>query len=126
MLQQTTLSLLAASETWVYVLPLVGSMLLFYGVYQAVTESKASQTKKMRERLRGDRQKREKATANIVRRGGVGQSGSFADLGVGKFKFIPKLQTLLNQADMDWSASQMMLNLCGIAVLAALALWALQ
>jgi len=126
MLERTAPMLLAASEIWVYVLPLVGSMLLFYGIYQAVTESKASQTKKMQERLRGDRQKREKATATIVRRGGMGQSGSFADLVVGKFKFIPKLQTLLNQADLDWSASQMMLNLCGVAVLTTLALWALQ
>ena len=126
MLQQTTTNLLAASEIWVYVLPLVGSMLLFYGIFQVITESKSSQTKKMQERLRGDRQKREKATSTIVRRGGVGQSGSFADLVVGKFKFIPKLQTLLDQADVDWSASQMMLNLGGIAVLAALALWALQ
>ncbi len=126
MIQPNSIRLVAESEIWVYVLPLVGSMLLFYGIYQAVTESKASQTKKMRERLRGDRQKREKTATTIVRRGGVGQSGSFADLVVGRFKFIPRLQTLLNQADLDWSASQMMLNLCGIAVLAALTLWALQ
>jgi len=123
---QHTVSLLAASEFWVYVLPLVGSMLLFYGVYQAVTESKTSQSKKVQERLRGERHKREKITANIVRRGGVGQSGSFADLIVGKFKFLPKLQTLVDQADLDWSASQMLLNLCGIAVLAASALWAMK
>jgi len=126
MLERTAPMLLAASEVWVYVLPLVGSMLLFYGVFQAITENKSSQNKKMQERLRGDRQKREKATSTIIRRGGVGQSGSFADLVVGKFKFIPKLQTLLDQADVDWSASKMMLNLCGIAVFAALALSAMQ
>ena len=125
MLQHTT-NLLAASEIWVYVLPLVGSMLLFYGIFQAVTESKVSQSKKMQERLRGTRPKGEKAAATIVRRGGVGQSGSFADLIVGKFKFIPRLQTLLTQADVDWSASQMLFNLCGIGMIASLVLWAVQ
>jgi tight adherence protein B len=128
MLQHTTPPVggLAASEIWVYVLPLVGSMLLFYGIFQAITENKSSQNKKVQERLHGERQKREKATSTIIRRGGVGQSGSFADLIVGKLTFIPKLQTLLDQADVDWSASQMMLNLCGIAVLAVLTLGTLQ
>jgi len=126
MLQQTTTNLLAASEIWMYVLPLVGSMLLFYGIFQAVTESKASQTKKMQERLRGARPNREKAASTILRRGGVGLSGSFADLVLGKFKFIPKLQTLLDQADVDWSASKMLLNLCGVAVLTAISLGTMQ
>jgi len=126
MFAPNTLQLIAASEIWVYVLPMLGCMLLFYGVFQAVTESKSSQDKKVKERLRSDRQKRDKIATTIVRRGGVGQSGSFADLIVGKFKFIPKLQTLLNQAALDWSASQTMLNLCSIAVLGTLALWALQ
>lgn len=122
----STPQLIAASDIWVYVLPLVGWMLLLYGVLQAVLESKTSQNKKVKDRLCGDRLKREKIATTIVRRGGVGQSGSFADLIVGKFKFIPKLQTLLDQAAVDWSASQTMLNLCSIAVLCTLALWALQ
>ncbi len=121
-----TPQLIAASELWIYVLPLLGCMLLFYGVFQAVTESKSSKDKKVKERLRGDRQQREKIVTTIVRRGGLGQSGSFADLIVGKFKFTPKLQTLLDQAAVDWSASKMMLNLCSIAVLGTLSLWALQ
>ena len=126
MFQPTATHLLAASDIWVYVLPMLGSVLLFYGIFQVVAESKSSQSKKLQERLRGERTKREKTAATIVRRGGLGQSGSFADLLVGKFKFIPKLQTLLDQADVDWSASQMMLNLCGLALLIGLGLWAIQ
>jgi len=117
---------LAASDVWVYILPTVGSMLLAYGIYQVITESGSSQARKMQERLRGDTSRREKAAANIVRRGGVGQVGSFADLIVGKFKFIPRLQTLLDQADMDWSASQTLFNLCAVSLTTALVLWALQ
>jgi len=126
MLELTTPMLLGESEIWVYVLPTLGSMLLFYGIYQVLAESKSSESRKMQERLRGDRVKREKATATIVRRGGLGQAGSFADMLVGKFKFVPKLQTLLDQADVNWSASQTLLNLCGAALLTVLVLWAVQ
>ncbi len=126
MLELTTPRLLGESEIWVYVLPALGSMLLFYGIYQVLAESKSSESRKMQERLRGDRVKRDKATATIMRRGAIGQAGSFADMLVGKFKFVPKLQTLLDQADVDWSASQTLLNLCGVAVLTVLVLWAVQ
>jgi tight adherence protein B len=126
MLELTTPMLLGESEIWVYVLPTVGSMLLFYGVFQVIAESKSSESRKMQERLRGDRVKREKATATIIRRGAIGQAGSFADMLVGKFKFVPKLQTLLDQADVNWSASQTLLNLCGVALLTVLVLWAVQ
>jgi len=126
MLELTTPMLLGESEIWVYVLPTVGSMLLFYGVFQVIAESKSSESRKMQERLRGDRVKREKATATIIRRGAIGQAWSFADMLVGKFKFVPKLQTLLDQADVNWSASQTLLNLCGVALLTVLVLWAVQ
>jgi len=118
-------SILAASDVWVYILPTLGSILLAFGIYQVVTESGTSQTKRMQDRLRGDRTKREKTAATLLRKT-PGQGGSFADLIVGKFKFIPKLQTLLDQADVGWSASQTMLNLTAAAVLVTLVLWAVQ
>ena len=113
------------TELLVYVLPMAGSMLLFYGIYQVIAESKSSTRRKMHERLRGER-KQEKVTESILRRGAMGQSKTFADTVIGKFKFIPKLQTLLDQADLDWSASQTMLNLCGLALLTSIGLAVLQ
>jgi tight adherence protein B len=105
------------SELMVYALPLAGSMLLFYGIYQVIAETKSVNRKKMQDRLRENRPRREKAAMKITRRGAMGQSKSFADAVIGKFKFTPKLQTLLSQADLDWSASQTMLNLFGAALL---------
>jgi tight adherence protein B len=101
---------------WVYILPVIGSTLLFWGVYQVMTESKTSTRKKMTERLRGER-RQEKVAANILRRGAMGQARPLADAIVGKLTFIPRLQTMLDQADLDWSASQTLLNLCGLALL---------
>jgi tight adherence protein B len=115
------------SELMIYILPTLGSMLLFYGVFQVIVQSKASSRKRMQDRLRGEhRMKRDKLTGTIVRRGALGGSKSFADAAIGKLRFIPRLQTMLDQADLDWSAAQMMLNICGAAVVATAGLLLLQ
>ncbi len=114
------------TELLVYALPTVGFMLLFYGIYQVIVESKSSTRRKMQDRLRGEHRKQKAVTESILRRGARGQSNSFADTVIGKFKFIPKIQTLLDQADMDWSAPQTMLNLCGLSLFTVVSLWMLQ
>ncbi len=122
-----TPSLLAdASSMMVYLLPTIGSMLVFYGIFQAITESRSSAQKKMQERLRGQRRTREKSPISIIRRGALEQPDSYADVVLGKLSFMPKVQTLLDQADVDWSASKMMLNLGGLSILAAIIMMALR
>lgn len=106
------------SALLIYMLPTIGSMLLTYGIYQVVVESRSSTKRKMHERLRGNRCQEDKVIETILRRGAIGQAKSFADAVAGKLKFIPKLQTLLDQADLDWSAPQTVMNLCGLALLA--------
>lgn len=119
--------MLAESDLWMYLFPTMGSMLLFYGIFQAVSESKSSTRKKLQDRLRGERaQKEKKIESTILRRNAMRGSISFADKIIGKLKFVPRLQTLLDQADLEWSASQTLLNLCGASILTALGLWAFQ
>jgi tight adherence protein B len=116
--------MLAESDLWMYLLPTMGSMLLFYGIFQVINESKTSNRKKLQDRLRGDRAQKEKQIeSTILRRNALGGAASFADAIVGKFKFIPKLQVMLDQADLDWSASQTLINLCGAAALTTIGLW---
>ena len=112
----------AAGDMVMLALPVLGSMLLFYGIFQVIAESKTASRKKMQDRLRGKRAKPGKDPQSIIRRGGMQQSTSFSDLVIGKFKFVPKVQTILDQADLDWSASRFLLNLSGIAVLGTVAL----
>lgn len=110
----------------VYVLPVIGSMLLCYGVYQVIIESKTSSRKRLQDRLHGKKAKAEKTSAeSIVRRGAMGHSKTFADAIVGKMKVIPKLQTLLDQADVGWSASSFLVNLFALALFVAVGLVAL-
>jgi tight adherence protein B len=123
MAEHTIVPILAESSVWMYILPTLGSMLLAYGIYQVVSESSVSSQKKLQDRLRGEKAPPEKIAATIMRRGAVGQASTLADALVGKFKFVPKLQTLLDQADLDWSASQTLVNLGAAAVLGLLGLW---
>lgn len=121
-----TTAMLAANDTVIYALPVVGSMLLFYGIYQVVMESKVSSRKKTQERLRGSRVHQEKVTASILKRGIGSAKQTFADTLLGNLQFIPRLQTMLDQADVGWSASQTILNLGGGALILAVALFVLQ
>lgn len=108
---------LAASNIVVYVLPVLGSMLLFYGIFQVWSESRTSEKKRLQSRLKGNTTKQDKAMESILRRGALHDSKSLADKIGARFSFIPKLQTMLDQADIPWSASQMMLHLCSAAFL---------
>jgi len=122
MLSQWPPMLAQSSDVMIYILPALGSMLLFYGVYQVVTDSKSSSAKKMQSRLRGEKTKQDDVTASILRKNALRDSANFAQTVLGKMKFIPKLQTLIDQSDLEWSASQMMLNLAGIALLVVIGL----
>jgi tight adherence protein B len=116
--------LAASSDLLIYLLPTAGFMLLFFGIYQVFDESRTSQRRKMQQRLRGERQREEKAVASILRRGAMTGTKSFADELIGKFKFVPRLQIVLDQADVDWSAAQTLVNLTAIAVAAGVGLFA--
>lgn len=119
MTSPTIQPLLAASEMLTYLLPAVGSMLLCYGIFQVVMESRGSSQKRMRERLRGERTGgAEAATASILRKRATPSGKSLAEAFFGKLAVIPKLQRLLDQADVDWSATSTLFNLVGIALAA--------
>ena len=118
-------TLAAIEDLAIYILPVLGSMLLSFGIYQVITESKISDRKKLQDRLRGKKTVT-KEIDPILRRGALGQTKSFADSIVGKLEFVPKLQTMLDQVDLDWSAAQVLLNLCGGAGLISVALLVFQ
>jgi len=102
------------SDLAVYILPTIGSMLLFYGIFQVFQDSKSNTRKKMQDRLAGESRgkgKSKKEVQEILRRGALGKGDGPADSIVGRLSVIPKLQTLLDQAAVDWSAAQTLVNL---------------
>jgi len=113
--------LLIASSMDAYLfilLPAAGSILLVYGIFQVVVESREGTRKRVEERLRGGTSIKSldnKKISSILRRQGSGDAKDFFTQAVGRLKFIPKLQVMLDQASIDWSASRMMANLFGLA-----------
>ncbi len=128
MMYTALLPILAQSnELFVYVLPLVGSVLLSYGIFQAVSESRSSTRKKMQSRLRGEKRSQDpKLEASILRRGALRETKTIAEELLGKMSVVPKMQTLLDQADVNWSAAQTLVNIGGVSLLFAIGLVLLQ
>lgn len=118
----TPAPILAASEYVMYLLPSLGFLLLFYGVYQVISDWGGGTQKRLRERLRGESTRAEQATINILRRRSNVDQKSIATAVLGKLSVAPKLQTLLDQADVDWSATSTLFNLGAAALLISLAL----
>ena len=117
MMQMQTL---AASNALQILLPLMGSILLSYGVYQIIVETRKGERKRVMDRLRGNKKivaakaestsilKEDKLTADV---------GSIIHATFGKLAFIPKLQIWLEQAALPWSAPNMVANLFAAAAI---------
>lgn len=123
MLENPIVMLAASSDLMMYILPVVGSMLLSFGIYQAWNDSRSSNKKKLQDRLRGQSVKSDRAMETILRRGALQDAASFADKIVGKLRMVPKLQKVLDQADIPWSAAQTLVNLGSLSILVSAGLF---
>ncbi len=94
-------------------LPLVGAVMLSYGIFQVIIESKNGERKKVLDRLRGESSRvKDAAAASILKRNTLSEdAGNAINKTFGKLAFIPKLQNMLDQASLDWSATKMIANL---------------
>ena len=114
---------LLAEFNWLQMaLPMAGSLLLSYGIWQVVIESRKGQHKKVMDRLRGKSTKAEKKAeiTSLLKRDNVGQdAGAMLNKTLGKMSFIPRLQTMLDQANLPWSATKMIANLAAAAMMLA-------
>ncbi len=107
----------AATTLAFAVLPMVGSILLAYGIYQAVTESRSSERRRLTDRLSGrDTVKKDKSAESILRRIPAEEVGGMLGPLLSKLSVTPKIQTMLDQADVAWSAARMITNQATLAV----------
>ena len=101
------------------VLPVVGSVLLAFGIFQVVFDLRRTTRRRLRDRLTesgGQKDKRaEKSKQSLLRRNIVEEQGrSGLDRFVAKLSVVPKFQQILDQANIDWSASRALVNLVGL------------
>jgi len=102
-------------------LPLVGAILLSYGIFQVIVESRNGERKKVLDRLRGESSRvKDAATASILKRNTLSEdAGNIINKTFGKLVFIPRLQNMLDQASLDWSATKMVANLFSAGLILA-------
>ena len=111
-----TLLAMSAEGLLLMILPMAGAGLLAYGIFQAFRDLRKTDQKRMVERLRekggGTGQRRdEDVKSQLLRRRAMMDHVGGLDQIFAKFSFVPKLQIMLDQADVDWMASRMLFNL---------------
>jgi len=112
--------MLLASFNWVQILlPLVGSILLSYGIFQVIVETRKNERKRVLDRLRGEMsQQKEQKVASLLKRDHLAEeAGSLIAQTVGNMSFMPKLQSLLEQANLPWVATKVLANSAAAASL---------
>ncbi|MCP5112542.1 MAG: hypothetical protein GY953_17080, partial [bacterium] len=109
----------AIKSSLLVLLPLGGSVMLAFGVYQVVTDLRTSTRKRVIDRLKGDGMDPSKGHGDAInfedfRR----QSGEVTGLlarSFSKLSFTSSLQRVLEQANINWRAAQVLVNLTAIA-----------
>lgn len=119
----------ATMDITMMILPVAGCMLMAFGIYQAVMDSKNQEKSKIMDRLQdrsASSDQSEKIKESLLKKplnsdevGGIrGQ--------LSKFGFMTRIQGLIEQANVDWEASKMVMNTCGIGLLVVFGMFALK
>lgn len=101
-----------------YLMPLAGSVMLFYGLFQLVTDLRRVDEKKVIDRLteHGSLKSKSKLPASIIRRRDESEEKSIFAAVFGKLSFVAWLQKALDQANLDWTAPAYLANVTSVAL----------
>ena len=106
-------------QAWIIILPLFGSVMLAYAVFNLVADLRKVESKKVHERLRekegsdGETDRDRKVKESILRR--QNENNTAVTAALAKLSFVPALQRMLDQANVQISATTVLLNLIGFA-----------
>jgi tight adherence protein B len=110
-------------------LPMIGCVLIAFGIFQLIQDLRSAGEKKMLGRLKegGTAKKKvdESRDSILRRRARELQEGSI-DSAVGKLSFVSKFQRTLDQANVDWDAGRMLINLFAISLLSGAGMFVLK
>ncbi|MBL8878388.1 MAG: type II secretion system F family protein [Phycisphaerales bacterium] len=108
-------------------LPLVGSVMLAYGVFQVVADLRSSDRKKVMDRLRNVSERgRDKAEdPTDFRRAAAEASGMLANT-VKRFSFTQSFQRVLEQGNVQAAAPNVLVNILAASLISLAILWVLK
>lgn len=127
---ETLAAMNGAANVLFLVMPMAGSLLLAFGIYQVIMDLRGSSRQKVLDRLQ-DRsgkaaRKGQAAKDKLVRRRSNEAAVGSLDSWVAKLSVVPKLQRVLDQANVNWSASKMLMNLVATSILLSAGMVTLQ
>jgi tight adherence protein B len=102
-------------------LPVMGAVLLAWGAFQVFLDLRTAKQRKVVDRLTESptgRRQLEVKESLLRKRASDLQASSALDGLMSRLQIVNKLQRVLDQADIDWSASRTLLNLAAITLLA--------
>jgi tight adherence protein B len=109
----------ALRSTGLILLPLAGSVLLAYGIYNAVYDLRRDERKKVLTRLKGAaggaKLGEKDAFSYEDFRKQTAEATGFLAKAFAKLSFTSSLQRALDQANLHWSAAQVLVNLTAVA-----------
>lgn len=110
------------------VLPIVGSMMVALGIFQVFMDLRTSKQRKVIDRLKESRTaaREQQVKESLLRKRASDMQNGVLENVVGKMQVVSKIQKMLDQADLDWSASKMLLNQASVAVMAGAGLMMMQ
>jgi tight adherence protein B len=106
------------------IMPIAGAMLLAMGIFQVVMDLRTSKQKRIIDRLNEykAKSKGDQIRESLLRKRAGDQEQNPLEALVSRLKLVGRLQTALDQADVDWSASKMLINITGIALVSGVAI----
>jgi len=112
-------------QALLYGIPLFGSVMLAYALFNLIHDLRKPGSKRVAQRLREDDGSMsagfdERIAKESIQRRQRMEGGGLSAL-LSKFAFMPALQTMLEQANLPWSATAFLINLLGLAALGYIA-----
>ncbi|MBK8268704.1 MAG: type II secretion system F family protein [Planctomycetes bacterium] len=118
-------------QVWLYVLPLVGSIMLTYAIFSLVRDLRKPDNRRVQDRLRekgggfdGDAATEKAVKASILRQRKEAQS--IIAQALSKLSVIGGLQRMLDQANLNFGATTVLINLTGLASIGYIACYFLK
>lgn len=103
------------------IMPILGCVLISFGIFQVIRDLRSTSERKIEGRLRegaAPADRANQARDSILRRRAMELRKGSLDSAVSQLSVVPKLQRVLDQANVDWDASRTLINLCGASALA--------
>ena len=115
-------------QVGIYALPLIGSTMLAYAIFNLVGDLRKKDTRKITDRLK-DRGSLGGSQERMVKES-IRRQSNKPNSGIGalitNLQFASKLQRMLDQANVQWSAAALLVNIVGLSAFAFIACYFLE